>query len=81
MKFSKEQERDFIKMDLGPLLAQRGHSNVKIIMLDDERQFVPSWVDVILGDPQAAKYVAGIAVHWYWDTSMTASELTKAHNK
>ena len=53
MSLTKEDERDFIKKDLGPILAQRGHSGVKIMMLDDQRPFLLSWVDVILGDQEA----------------------------
>lgn len=81
MQFTKEDERDFIKKDLGPMLAQRSHNNVKIMMLDDQRPFLLSWVDVILSDPEAAKYVAGIGVHWYWDSISAASDLTQAHSK
>ena len=81
MSLTKEDERDFIKKDLGPILAQRGHSGVKIMMLDDQRPFLLSWVDVILGDQEAAQYVSGVGVHWYWDSVSAASDLTKAHEK
>lgn len=81
MGYTAEMERDFIKEDLGPMLSLRGHADVKIIMLDDSRLFFPSWVDTILSDPAAAKYVAGIGVHWYEDKYMPAKVLTDAHNR
>ena len=81
MGYTAEMERDFIKEDLGPMLSLRGHADVKIIMLDDSRLFLPSWVDTILSDPVAAKYVAGIGVHWYEDKYMPAKVLTDAHNR
>ena len=81
MGLSAEMERDFIKADLGPLLLARGHGGVNIMILDDERSFVPHWAEAILGDPDAAQYVAGIAVHWYWDHLFPPSILTETHNK
>lgn len=81
MGYTAEMERDFIKEDLGPMLSLRGHTDVKIIMLDDSRLFLPSWVDTILSDPGAAEYVAGIGVHWYEDKYMPAKVLTDAHNR
>lgn len=81
MGFSPEAERDFIKMDLGPTLTKEGHKDVKIMMLDDQRLFVNNWAKIILSDPDAAKYVSGIALHWYWDWLTPASYLTEAHQK
>jgi glucosylceramidase len=81
MGFTPEAERDFIKYDLGPTLSQEGYKDVKIMMLDDQRLFVSHWANTILGDPGAAKYVSGIAVHWYWDWLTPASYLTDTHDK
>ena len=81
MGFTAEWERDFIKSDLGPTLAQLGHADVKIMMLDDQRLFLPQWADVILSDKDAAKYVSGIGVHWYWDNFAPASNLEKTHER
>ncbi|EDO38810.1 predicted protein [Nematostella vectensis] len=81
MAYSPQQERDFIKEDLGPALSQEGHGNVQIIMLDDQRLFLDNWVDVILGDPEAAKFVSGIGLHWYWDFLASVKDLTIAHQK
>ena len=79
MGYTAEMERDFIKNDLGPTLAGQGHADVKIMMLDDQRVFLPSWTNTILSDPEAAKYVSGIGVHWYLDKFTPASVLTETH--
>ena len=81
MGYTAKMERDFIKEDLGPTLAARGHGDVKIIMLDDQRIFLSSWAETILSDPVAAKFVSGIGVHWYMDKFEPATVLTDTHNK
>lgn len=81
MGFTPEMERDFVKEDLGPTLAKFGYSNVTLMMLDDARLFVHSWTDIMLGDPQTAKYIAGIALHWYNEQNTSPDVLTAAHKK
>ena len=47
MFFSPELQRDFIKLNMGPTLAERGHGDVKIIILDDQRAELPHWAQVV----------------------------------
>ncbi len=63
--FTAEEERDFLKRNLGPTLANAGLGNRKIIIWDHNRDLITQRVDTILADPQAAKYVWGIGFHWY----------------
>ena len=66
LKFSPEEERDFIKQCLGPALKKSNvTNNIKLMMLDDQRIHLPTWTKTILSDSDAAKYIDGIAVHWY----------------
>ncbi|XP_074837287.1 lysosomal acid glucosylceramidase isoform X2 [Carettochelys insculpta] len=65
--FCPEHQRDFIAQDLGPALANSSHKGIQLIMLDDNRVLLPHWAKVVLGDPNAARYVHGIGVHWYLD--------------
>ena len=81
MGYTAEMERDFIIKDLGPTLAKFGYSDVELMMVDDLRNFVESWADTILVDQQAAKYVSGIAVHWYNEEKTSPDALTKTHKK
>lgn len=71
MIFSAEQERDFLRDHLGPALARAGLGSRKIIVWDHNRDLIKHRADVILSDPEAAKYVWGVGFHWYetWDGS------------
>jgi glucosylceramidase len=62
--FTPEDERDFLRLDLGPIL-RRDHPDLKIMMFDDQRSHLPDWVKPTLSDPASAQYVDGIAFHWY----------------
>jgi glucosylceramidase len=65
MIYSAEQERDFVRDHLGPTLAQAGLGDRKLIVWDHNRDLIKQRADVILGDPEAAKYVWGVGFHWY----------------
>jgi glucosylceramidase len=71
MIFSAEQERDFVRDHLGPTLARAGLGDRKLIVWDHNRDLIKHRADVILNDPEAAKYVWGVGFHWYetWDGS------------
>jgi len=66
--FNSTQERDFIKMDLGPDLEAAGYlapTKIQLMTLDHDRRYVPEWTSTVYGDPDASQYVSGLAVHWY----------------
>lgn len=63
--YNSSVERDWIKNDLGPVLA-RDHPDVKIIAMDDWKEFVPEWNETFL-DEEASSYVSGIGIHSYSD--------------
>ena len=63
--FSAEEERDFLKNNLGPTLAKEGLGNKKVIVWDHNRDLVYQRVSTTLSDPEAAKYAWGIGYHWY----------------
>ncbi|XP_053552504.1 lysosomal acid glucosylceramidase [Bombina bombina] len=65
--YTPESMRDFIAFDLGPAFSNSSHKQVKIMILDDDRLLLPYWAKVILSDLQAARYIHGIATHWYLD--------------
>jgi len=62
-----EEERDFIKDHLGPTLARNGLADTKLMIWDHNRTFMYQRADVILSDPEAARFVWGVAFHWYSD--------------
>lgn len=79
--WTPELQRDFIAKDLGPALEANGFGDVKLMILDDQRVFLPYWADVVLKYPDAAKYVSGIAVHWYEDLFVPPSALDITYDK
>ncbi|NXV73383.1 GLCM Glucosylceramidase, partial [Atlantisia rogersi] len=64
--FTAAHQRDFIVRDLGPALANSPHPT-QLIILDDQRIHLPHWAEAVLGNATAARYVAGVGVHWYLD--------------
>lgn len=79
LAFTPQIQRDFIKRDLGPALTDAGYGNLKLMMLDDHRLGIRYWASVVLGDPEAAKYVQGIAFHWYMNHLIGPRVLDKVH--
>lgn len=47
MGFTPEQQRDFIKMDLGPALHSAGYGNISLMILDDVRIFIITWAKIV----------------------------------
>ena len=82
MHFTPETQRDFIKELLGPKLQASDHSDIKLLIYDQNRDGLEHWTDVILGDEEAAQYVYGTAVHWYEATEKVYEDvMQKVHNK
>ncbi|KAI1301356.1 Lysosomal acid glucosylceramidase [Halotydeus destructor] len=81
MAFKAEWMRDFLKLDLGPTLAESGFGKdkVKIMVMDDQRMLLPKWAEVILRDANASQYVSGTAFHWYLNGVAPASLLDSLH--
>jgi glucosylceramidase len=63
--FSGEEERDFLKYNLGPTLHKAGLGNKKIIGWDHNRDLLYQRAGSLLNDKVAAKYLWGIGFHWY----------------
>jgi glucosylceramidase len=67
--YQAEDERDFLKNHLGPVMAQEGLGDVNIIVWDHNRDLIVQRAQAIFDDPDAAKYAWGIGFHWYEDWS------------
>lgn len=63
--YTAEEERDFIRHYLGPTLEEEGLAHIKILAWDHNRDRLYQRAKVILSDPVAARYVWGMAFHWY----------------
>jgi glucosylceramidase len=63
--YTAEAERDFVKNHLGPTLAKNGLAGEKLMIWDHNRNLMFQRAETVLKDPDAAKYVWGVAYHWY----------------
>lgn len=63
--FTAEEERDFLKMYLGPTLKKAGLGDKKITIWDHNRDLITQRASTVLDDKEANKYVWGIGFHWY----------------
>jgi glucosylceramidase len=63
--YTAEDERDFIKNHLGPVLYKNNMSAKKLIAWDHNRDLIYQRAVTLLSDKEAAKYVWGIGFHWY----------------
>jgi glucosylceramidase len=75
--FNAAEERDFIKNDLGPELRKTSLKNTKVMIWDHNRGLMYQYASTILDDPAAAKYVWGVAYHWYVNDSFENVKLVK----
>ncbi len=63
--YTSEEERDFLKNYLGPMMNQQGLRDKKIIVWDHNRDLIHHRASTIFDDPAASKYAWGIGFHWY----------------
>ncbi len=63
--YTAEEERDFVKNHLGPILQKAGLGEVNIIVHDHNRDHVLDRCRTIYDDSEAARYIWGAGVHWY----------------
>lgn len=67
--YTAEEERDFLKNHLGPVMHKSGFKDKKIIVWDHNRDLMYQRAQTYFKDPEAAKYIWGIGFHWYEDWS------------
>lgn len=63
--YTPEEERDFIKYYLGPIMEREDLEDVKILICDHNRDIIVKRASAVLSDREAASYVWGTAFHWY----------------
>ena len=65
MIYTAEEERDFLKNHLGPVMEKSGYGDKNIVVWDHNRDLITNRANIIFDDPEAAKYAWGIGFHWY----------------
>ena len=63
--YTAEEERDFLKNNLGPTLYHEGLKDKKVIVWDHNRDLIYQRAQTYFNDPEASKYIWGIGFHWY----------------
>lgn len=63
--YTAEEERDFLKNHLGPVMLEQGLGDKKIIVWDHNRDLINQRANTIFNDPAASKFAWGIGFHWY----------------
>jgi glucosylceramidase len=81
--YTAEEERDFLKLFLGPTMEQQDLGGKKIVVWDHNRDLMNQRVNVIYSDPDAAKYAWGTGFHWYesWSGGRQMFENVRAVNE
>ena len=67
--YTAEEEKEFLKKNLGPTFEKNGFSNKKIIVWDHNRDLMYQRAQTYFSDPIVAKYAWGMGFHWYEDWS------------
>ncbi len=75
--YSAEEEGSFVRDYLGPILQKEGLGDIKIYIWDHNRDIIVERATGTLSDPATAKYVYGIANHWY--VSEAFENLSRVH--
>jgi glucosylceramidase len=75
--YTAEEERDFIKHHLGPVMKDH-HPDIHIVIWDHNRDILVERGDTVLQDEEARAYVWGTGLHWY--VSEAFENLTTLHN-
>ncbi|HVN56733.1 MAG TPA: glycoside hydrolase family 30 protein [Bacteroidales bacterium] len=63
--YTANDERDFLKNHLGPVMEREGLKDKKIIVWDHNRDLMVQRAEAIFDDPDASKYAWGMGFHWY----------------
>jgi len=67
--YTADEEKDFLKNNLGPTFEKNSLSNKKIIVWDHNRDLMYQRAQTYFSDPIVAKYAWGMGFHWYEDWS------------
>lgn len=81
--FNSTLERDFLKLDLGPALYKNGYDKNKLAVMiyDDQMPQMKTFTETVMADEEAAKFVSGVAFHWYHNDRADRNDMDKLNEK
>jgi len=74
--YTAEEERDFVRDHLGPVLRKNGLGHIKIMVWDHNKERVYERAQIALADKKAAQTIWGLAFHWYSGDHFDNLEMT-----
>ncbi|KAJ8897274.1 hypothetical protein PR048_002620 [Dryococelus australis] len=80
MGWTPEEMLQYLVENLCPALTANGYGDLKMMLLDDNRNYVPEWIKILKNDSLRA-CVNGLALHWYTDKTTSVSILDEAHTE
>lgn len=75
--YSAQQEEEFVKDYLGPMMEKEGLSDCNIFIWDHNKESLVERVEGTLTQEKTRKYVKGAAVHWYTGDHFEALDLVR----
>ncbi|XP_063231470.1 putative glucosylceramidase 4 [Bacillus rossius redtenbacheri] len=79
MSWSLSEMQEWLVGNLCPSLKSGGYSNLKLMINDNQRYSIPTWVELYKNE-SVRECASGMAVHWYTDRYIPASVLTETHD-
>lgn len=76
-QYNAQEEMEFVRDYLGPVFEEEGLGDIKIVIWDHNKEILFERADAILSDAEAAKYIAGIGMHWYTGDHFEAISLVQ----
>ncbi|XP_050542141.1 lysosomal acid glucosylceramidase-like isoform X2 [Daktulosphaira vitifoliae] len=80
MGWTPQSHRDWIGQYMGPILKSSEYNKTLLFAIDDQRIVLPWWMKMLMSDKEAAKYIDGVAVHWYLDFIVPVNVLSEVHD-
>lgn len=74
MNWSAVEQASWLRDHYGPLIQASGHSDVQMILFDQNKKEMNDWVAPCLANPASREFFDGVGYHWYNSTSSTYPE-------
>jgi len=81
--FTPRHMKEWLQKDLIPALNSLSYAapKPKLLLLDDQRIFMPKLTDYLLKNEDIRENSDGVALHWYWNQFSNVNVLNDFHEK
>ena len=81
--FTPRHMKEWLQKDLIPALNSLSYAapKPKLLLLDDQRIFMPKYTDYLLKNEDIRKNSDGVGIHWYWNQFSNVNVLNDFHEK